>query len=87
MRHIPAPDWDTQEETRRESLSPPKHLSMASLPGSGGRQRFQLSKEFISNKEHRKEIFADPSRFAMTPEEQDAEIGQAFYNNETMPKE
>ena len=35
----------------------------------------------------RYEKIIKPARLAMTPEEQDAEIRQAFYNNDTMLKE
>jgi hypothetical protein len=38
--------------------------------------------------QHYQEIFpATPQKVAMTPEEQDAAIRTAFYNEDTMPRE
>ena len=48
---------------------------------------YQATHESQTAQRHHAEIFAFPAKIAMTAEEQNAAIRQAFANDDTMPKE
>ena len=67
-------------------LSLNEYCNTASQLGSGTEQVVQEGCKIERTLKQRHEKFAKPSQLEMKLEEQDAEIRQAFYNDETMPK-
>ena len=84
---MPSPDWDILVAKGNDSPSLKEYHSKASQPGSGGMHNIRECRTTEKDKNLQYDNLKKPARLAMTPEEQDAEIRQAIYNDDTMPKE
>ena len=81
---MPDPEWEVSEDSANATSQLQEKHSVHSETQSN---RVQTHQEKITATAHYQEMFTQQSKIAMTREEQNAAIRQAFVNNDTIPQE
>jgi hypothetical protein len=81
---MPDPEWEVSEDS---AIATSELQEKHSVHSETQNNRVQTHQEKATYTAHYQEMFTQQSKIAMTGEEQNAAIRQAFVNNDTMPHE